>query len=125
MSFTSTNPSSLFGGSWTQITDRFLYCHTSSGSLGGENSHVLTVAEMGDHYHEMYDRNVSPDAGTNGYPKSPEDTYSGNDAYARYWRGSSVADTITYHNTTNAGGGQAHNNMPPYITVYCWRRTAL
>ena len=20
------------------------------------------------------------------------------------------------------GGSQAHNNMPPYITAYCWRR---
>ena len=24
----------------------------------------------------------------------------------------------------NTGGGQAHNNMPPYIVKYCWERTA-
>ena len=22
------------------------------------------------------------------------------------------------------GGGESHNNMPPYIVAYCWRRTA-
>jgi hypothetical protein len=26
--------------------------------------------------------------------------------------------------TESAGGGQAHNNMPPYIQVAVWRRTA-
>lgn len=27
-------------------------------------------------------------------------------------------------NTTSTGGGQAHDNMPPYIVKYCWERTA-
>lgn len=26
--------------------------------------------------------------------------------------------------TGSAGGGQAHNNMPPYIVKFCWERTA-
>jgi len=27
-------------------------------------------------------------------------------------------------NTSSTGGGQAHNNLQPYITVYMWKRTA-
>lgn len=26
--------------------------------------------------------------------------------------------------TGSAGGDKAHNNMPPYLTVYMWKRTA-
>nr|DAP26000.1 MAG TPA: Baseplate structural protein [Caudoviricetes sp.] len=26
--------------------------------------------------------------------------------------------------TESVGGGEAHNNMPPYLAVYVWKRTA-
>ena len=29
-----------------------------------------------------------------------------------------------YGHDTNVGSGQAHDNMPPYIGAYCWRRTS-
>ena len=28
------------------------------------------------------------------------------------------------YDSVEAGGGEAHNNMPPYIQVSVWRRTA-
>ena len=32
-------------------------------------------------------------------------------------------ENFNYSTTSNnTGGSQAHNNMPPYITAYCWRR---
>ena len=32
-------------------------------------------------------------------------------------------DFLENASTDSIGGGKAHNNMPPYITANCWRRT--
>ena len=51
LSTASTSPASLFGGSWSQITSRFLYATTSSNWTGGSNTHTLSVSEMPSHTH--------------------------------------------------------------------------
>lgn len=53
-SWSSTSPSTLFGGTWTQITNRFLYCKDSAGETGGESSHTLTIGEMPTHAHKHF-----------------------------------------------------------------------
>ena len=53
----STNPASLFGGTWVQIKDRFvLACgdtYTSSGATGGASSVTLSVSNMPSHTHSF------------------------------------------------------------------------
>ncbi len=115
MSVNSTSPASLFGGSWTRIQDQFLLAAGSSysaGSTGGEATHTLTVAEMPSHYHNIsYSADGSSSAWAEGY------LYMSSKADSAAQNG-----YIVYSNT--AGGNAAHNNMPPYLAVYVWKRTA-
>lgn len=107
----STSPAELFGGTWEQIKDVFLLAAGdahAAGSTGGEEEHILTAAEMANHTHG-YDYTGQSDATGTGAIKivSPGGT----------------ANAYTGKATSNCGG-QAHNNMPPYLAVYTWRRTA-
>lgn len=107
----STSPAELFGGTWEKIKDRVLLAAGDShaaGSTGGEEEHILTAAEMANHTHG-YDYTGQSDATGTGAIKivSPSGT----------------ANAYTGKATSNCGG-QAHNNMPPYLAVYTWRRTA-
>ena len=142
LSVNSTSPATLFGGSWTQISNRFLYCTTSGATgTGGASSvsytpagtvggHTLTVSEIPSHCHGQKtignDGNINPWVG----PSSG----SSQGVYTRQqsaWYNSGHQNVETY----NTGGGGSHNHgftgtqatistMPPYIKVYAWYRTA-
>ena len=113
MSTVSTNPNTLFGfGTWEEIQGKFLLGHSSShpaGSTGGESSHRLTLDEIPSHSHRQY---VTA-ATVSGAGLRTD--YSSDDRSNAYDQG------IT---TGAAGGGKEHNNMPPYLAVYIWKRTA-
>ena len=108
MSVNSTSPATLFGGTWVQIEDTFLLASGSNyaaGSTGGEAAHTLTVDEMPAHRHAIYMGGESNDG--------------------EFWGPNVVTPqnkTIANITETN-GGGAAHNNMPPYMAVYMWKRT--
>ena len=115
MSVNSTNPGNLFGGKWEQIKDRFLLSagdSYSAGSTGGEAKHTLTYDEMPVHTHSnpihvRWVNELNP-----GGPWANPWNQSGNLKYDDNSR------------TSSEGRGLAHNNMPPYLTVYMWKRTA-
>lgn len=109
VSVSSTSPATLFGGTWTQIKDTFLLASGSTyaaGSTGGEATHKLTVEEMPSHRHGITSR-----------------TESG-DYYSYAVSSGNTTQTIGDITTKAVGGSQAHNNMPPYLAVYVWKRTA-
>lgn len=113
MSANNVSPAAFLGGTWERIEDRFLLAAGSgyaAGSTGGEATHTLTVNEMPSHRHSIGAQALDPSA-----PR--HDTYfnsSITNASANTW----------YAVTSYVGGGQAHNNMPPYLAVYIWKRTA-
>ena len=154
MSVASTSPAELFGGTWERITGRFLLAATDNGAeggnsnasikpgyTGGEASHVITTGEMAAHTHGQKSL-----TGTWRF----RDTASGNHdmilnswgiashSHATAWSGTHDKQAVSsqgnnYYNdaSVNAththdsvGSGTAHNNMPPYLAVYVWKRTA-
>ena len=122
MSTNSTSPASLFGGTWEQIKDRFLLCcgnTYSAGATGGEATHKLTINEMPSHGHDLVYGSKDSNSGVvisyydGGYNSLSIENWA--------WRESGVRQNIY---ARNEGGSQAHNNMPPYLAVYVWKRTA-
>lgn len=114
LSVSATNPAILFGGKWEQIKDRFLLAAGdtySNGSIGGEANHILTIEEMPSHKHQIKTNNDdwNNSAGGGNYGTTHD---GANSWYNTNWY------------TENSGGNAAHNNMPPYLTVYMWKRVA-
>lgn len=114
MSVNNTSPATLFGGTWEAIQGKFLlgaYGNTyKAGSTGGEATHTLTTREMPNHNHAVFYPNdgAADHSAPGNYPDGPSDsTYFAVGSY-----------------TSSEGGGEAHNNMPPYLAVYIWKRTA-
>ena len=128
MNVNSTNPGTLFGGTWEQIQGRFLLGMSSSypaGSQGGEASHTLTTDEMPSHGH-----NPANEAGYSGFITNSKKAFSIGDmgsqsGSGRYYPYASAAFDISRNTLTGTtGGGKSHNNMPPYLSIYIWKRTA-
>ena len=122
MSVNDTNPSTLFGGNWEQIKDRFLLATGdtySPGVLGGEATHTLTVSEMPAHTHQTRIRLDPQHTGGNNRNNGLMVSDIGKGSWYNWYNGD---DDNAHVNLSNTGGGQAHNNMPPYLTVYIWKR---
>ena len=107
----NSNPSSYFGfGTWVAFGAGKVLVGVDTGDsdfdtveeTGGSKTHTLTTAEIPAHTHN-YDKANSNAAFVDG-----SDT--------RFQGTTSTA-------TSSTGGGGAHNNLQPYITVYMWKRT--
>ena len=110
----SKDPNVMFGGTWVRIQDRFLFGTDPNGTYNvgdedGYSQHYLTVDELPPHQHTLLNENASGQTVT-WTPKSVQYSDAGG------WTGNV--------NTAYSGGGKPHNNMPPFVAVAIWRRTA-
>lgn len=150
MSFSEINPSILFGGTWQKVTGRFLLGSGQAGanaydgfgplndngyifgagSTGGQFMNQLTTAQIPSHSHT-----VSIDNGGSHSHQTPYTT-------ANWLRAGTSGDYVipssggSPHSTSESGshthgasigfsgGSLQHNNMPPYMVVNIWQRTA-
>ena len=114
ISAVSTSPASLFGGTWEILNDVFLLAagsYANAGTFGGEAAHTLTVDEIPSHTHNINAgyANIGSASSVNGK------LLAGDDNNGWLW---------DFASTGSTGGGEAHNNMPPYLAVYMWKRVA-
>ena len=115
MSVNSASPATLFGGTWVELQGRFLLGRSASygnGSTGGAASVAISTAQMPSHGHTIRGWNI----GANGaLPDTTPYNWVGYDRSGWYSVDSVISKT---------GSGSAHDNMPPYLAVYMWKRTA-
>lgn len=111
------DPNKLYvGTTWVRIKGRVLVGvdesqneFSSVNKTGGSKAETLTVNQIPSHEHDM--------------PKgmfywSASGHVFGNTGS---WTNALISD---YLKTGTTGGGQAHNNLQPYVTKYLWERTA-
>ncbi len=117
MSTNQVSPETLFGGKWESINDKFLLCAGTTyaaGTTGGEAEVTLTVNEMPKHKHKLLSGWTSA-----GYTSDKLDAimYQSKLMMVDYKYAGSGSEFMQ-----NVGGNESHNNMPPYLAVYCWKR---
>lgn len=115
ISWNSTSPASLFGGSWEAINNFMLFSSGGSyisGQTGGQVYQTLTTYNLPSHTHTVTMARQAGDTAT-------WSTSSGIGRYAADTGGASF--TVT---TSSAGSGGQFEIMPPFLVVNMWKRIA-
>ena len=109
----SENPNLRFGGTWELYgKGKVLVCVDPDDSdfsavkkTGGEKEHSVTIDEMPSHNHSVKYASNDTGFGDNYFTAGKKGNYNTSNVPINY-----------------TGGGQAHNNLQPYITCYIWIR---
>jgi len=141
ISFSATNPGLIFGGTWSAIgTGRMLIgvdpsdaTMDAAGDVGGAKTHTLTADESPEHIH--FSGTLGTNTGGSHNHNVNRRNSTGSGGGVAFGGGTLAADLELSggsHDHVVSGmtgavegtNNQPHNNMPPYLAVYMWRRTA-
>lgn len=131
----NNNPGSRMAGtSWSQVAEGQFVAGVGTGTdingashtvtsgdtdTAGEYNHPLTVNEVPAHRHNSF-KNVSSSVNTADNFAARKDASGGSQNYAIQ---STTSEPDSFP-TSQAGGGQPHNNLPPAFGMYVWERIA-
>lgn len=125
MSVNSVDPSTLFGGTWERIQDRFLLC--AGDSYGAGTTGGSAQATLPSHTHTL---------GSNGYQwwgaKRGKGSTEGGEKIPGSGKNYAAVlddgtpDSYKWIASVDSAGETdvSQANMPPYLAVYVWKRTA-
>lgn len=134
MSLNNTNPANLFGGTWEAIEGRFLIGVGSSTDDNGETWEFAFGQAHGEYKHALVDSEIPNYTGF-----FPAVVPGGHANYCKgIFKASSTTDSgqtlsnegiqqggaYMWGYSIDIGGNGTHNNMPPYLAVYMWKRVA-
>ena len=102
------------------------------GKTGGEKKHTLTTDEMPSHTHTQNAHKHNFSLGGESLNIGTSSSIANgkgiaDEANTGWWTGSNINKSGIANATAtnqNTGGGQAHNNLPPYQVVSYWKRIA-
>ncbi len=114
------------------------HAHNATTTQNGLHTHSASIGNSGKHHHGS---GVGWDRFPNGSYGCYDGAYNhagfdGGDTNNPVWKTStngSHSHSASIHaagahthvvNVSSTGGNAPHNNMPPYLSVYMWRRTA-
>lgn len=134
MSVNNINPSELFGGAWEPWgqgrvpvgVDSSQTEFDSVEKTGGEKKHTLSILEIPSHSHQAGTNREFITLNTKGavaqLGNGTTDALSGS---SRIYPFLSEPFRFDHYGSTGYNtGGNAHNNLQPYITCYMWKRVA-
>ena len=153
MSTQNVDPGTIIGGTWSRIEGRFIlaaadqngsesdntYFNRTAGSSGGERNHQLTTGELPSHTHGS--KTLTGSISFRKVGTSPSAIYGAvSGIFSQANNDTNKYETLTQldstkrqsqkltvnatHTHDSVGSGTSHNNIPPYISVYTWERTA-
>ena len=113
----AVSPSTFFSGTWVRYAEgKCLFGVDDADTdfaletTGGVKEVVLTEAQMPSHTHTYLDR---------GNDTTNDGKYNNNGLRVNPYQQPNANRT-----TDPTGGDQPHENLPPYIAIYIWKRTA-